>query len=65
MEIVKKLTQKKLCQIAKCLKAKRLGNSCYQYEGVVTNNRKLINELNLNVYDDYELGRSLIHKQQL
>lgn len=65
MEKIKKVTQKKLCQIAKELGAKRIGNCCYQYECAVTNERKLIKELNLNVYDEYELYRSLINKQQL
>lgn len=66
MEKVKKVTQKKLCQIAKELGAKRIGRCCYQYEGVVSSNRKIIDYLNINVFDDnYEYDRALIHKQQL
>ena len=66
MEKVKKVTQKKLCQIAKELCAKRIGRCCYQYEGVVSSNRKIIDYLNINVFDDnYEYDRALIHKQQL
>lgn len=31
---IKKVTQKEMCKIAKNLGAKRIGNCCYQYEGL-------------------------------
>ena len=66
MERIKKVTQKEMCKIAKNLNAKRIGYCCYQYEGVVTSNRKLIDTLAIDVCKDnfgYENG--YIHKQKL
>ena len=66
MKLIKKVTQKEMCKIAKNLGAKRIGNCCYQYEGVVTSNKKLIDYLNLNVCkDNWEFNKGYIHKQQL
>lgn len=66
MEKIKKVTQKKLCEIAKNLNAKRIGNCCYQYEGVVTSNKKLIEYLNLDVCkDNFGYDNGYLHKQQL
>lgn len=63
---IKKVTQKELCKIAKNVNATRIGNCCYQYEGVVSSDRKLIETLGLNVCKDnfgYDCG--YLHKQQL
>lgn len=66
MERIKRVTQKKLCEIAKNLCAKRIGNCCYQYEGVVTSNKKLIDTLRLSVCkDNFGDDCSYLHKQQL
>lgn len=65
MEKIKKVTQKEMCKIAKNLGAKRLGNSCYQYEGVLSN-IKLIKTLNLDVCkDNFGYDNGYINKQQL
>lgn len=67
MNTIKKVTQKKkLCEIAKNLNAKRIGNCCYQYEGVVSSNKKLIERLDLNVCkDNFGYDNGYLHKQQL
>lgn len=48
------LTQKALCNVARDLKAYRLGNSCYQYEGTIYDTYKLITTLDLEVLENYE-----------
>lgn len=66
MERIKKVTQKEMCKIAKNLGAKRIGNSCYQYESVVTSNRKLIETLGISVCkDNFGYDNGYLHKQQL
>ena len=66
MENIKKVTQKKLCEIAKNLGAIRIGNCCYQYEGVVTSNKKLIDTLNIDVCkDNWGYANGYINKYQL
>lgn len=61
MERIKKVTQKEMCKIAKNLGAKRIGNCCYQYEGIVSSNRKLIETIAIDVCKD----NGYINKQQL
>lgn len=66
MERIKKVTQKEMCKIAKNLGAKRIGNCCYQYEGVVSSYIKLRKTLALDVCkDNYGYDNGYIHKQQL
>ena len=66
MEKIKKVTQKEMCKIAKNLGAKRIGNCCYQYESVVSSDRKLIETLDLDVCkDNFGYYNGYIHKQQL
>ena len=62
MKQIKKVTQKEMNKIAKNLGAKRIGKCCYQYEGVVSSNKKLIETLGINVCKD---NFGYIHKQQL
>lgn len=65
MEKVKKVTQKKLCQIAKELGAARLTNAgCYYYEAYLADTNKLIDRLDLDIARD-RCGRYLITKWQL
>lgn len=71
MERIKKVTQKKLCEIAKNLGAIRLTRynncyykNCYYYEAYLSDTNKLINMLDLDVKRD-EWGRYLITKWQL
>ena len=61
----KKVTQKKLCQIAKCLGAIRLSKGCYSYESILYSDRKLIDTLGLKTYDDNFANNAYIHKNQL
>lgn len=66
MKLIKKVSQKELCKIAKNLNAKRIGSSCYQYESVVSSNRKLIETLGINVCkDNFGYDNGYINKQQL
>ena len=66
MERIKKKKKKKMCKIAKNLGAKRIGNSCYQYESVVQSNRKLIETLGISVCkDNFGYDNGYIYKQQL
>ena len=64
MKKIKQVSQKKLCKIAKCLGAIRLG-SCYLYESILHSDRKLIDTLGLKVYDDNFANNAYIHKNQL
>lgn len=61
----KKVSQKKLCQIAKCLGAIRLAKGCYSYESILYSDRKIIDTLGLKVYDDNFANNAYIHKNQL
>lgn len=54
MELIKKVSQKEICKIAKKLNAKRIGNCCYQYEGTIYDTYKLIMTLDLEVLENYE-----------
>lgn len=66
MKYSKKVSQKELCRIAKNLGAKRIGKCCYQYEGVVTSNKKLIDTLSIDVCkDNFGYDNGYIHKKQL
>lgn len=65
MQLIKKVTQKKLCEIATQLGAIRLTRyNCYNYEAYLSDTNKLIDRLDLDVKRD-ELGRYLITKWQL
>lgn len=61
----KKVSQKKLCQIAKCLGAIRIANGCYHYESILRSDRKLIDTLGLQVYDDNFANNAYLHRNQL
>lgn len=65
MEKVKKVSQKKLSQIAKELNAVRLTNyGCYYYEAYLADTNKLIDRLDLSIKKD-KWGRYLITKCKL
>ena len=65
MEIVKKLSQKKLCEVAKKIGAIRItyGN-CYSYEAYLANNEKLVDRLDLDVARD-RWGHYIISKWKM
>lgn len=65
MKLIKKVSQKELCKIAKRLGAIRLANNCYRYEAILYNNIKLIDTLGLKCYDDNYANNAYIHKKQL
>lgn len=65
MKYSKKVTQKKLCEIAKNLGAIRLTRyNCYYYEAYLSDTDKLIDRLDLDIKKD-EWGRYLITKWKL
>lgn len=65
MKTVKKVSQKRLCEIARELGAIRLTNAgCYYYEAYLADINKLSDRLDLDIKKD-EWGRYLITKWQL
>ena len=59
-KVLEKVSQKKLCNIAKKIGAIRLtNNNCYQYESYIHDVNKLIDRLGLDIKRD-EWGRYLI-----
>ena len=65
MEIVKKLSQKQLCEEAKRIGAIRLAvGNCYYYEACLANNNNLIDRLAINVARD-SWGNYIISKWKM
>lgn len=55
MKTVKKVSQKRLCQIAKALCAIRLTQGgCYRYEAVLYDTYNLVEKLDLDIHEGYE-----------
>lgn len=51
---MQQLTQKALCNVAKDLRAYKIGDSCYHYEAVIYDTYKLVMALDLHVLENYE-----------